>query len=74
MKIPEAESPDAQTYTTYCSLCHGLPHPQRHDFTGWQPMVRLMEKHMHDRDMTPLADEEREAILRYLEKHAKATK
>jgi hypothetical protein len=69
--IPDAGSPEAQTFVNRCSLCHAVPHPARHDYSGWRYLVPLMEKRMAERGVAPLSGEERALILSYLEQHAR---
>ena len=69
--VPDAGSPAAQIYIKRCGICHAVPHPARHSDSGWLLVVPLMEQRMAERGIRPLTDEERSAILRYLQAHAR---
>lgn len=69
--IPDSGSADARLYTERCSACHSLPHPARHTPAQWEHLLGVMERHMADRGMEPLAPGERRRILAYLAAHAR---
>ncbi len=69
--LPDARSSVVQIYTAYCGACHGVPHPGRHRAAEWPIIVQLMEGHMQRRGMEPPQENERQAILRYLQEHAR---
>jgi len=71
MRLPDADSDVARTFVSRCSVCHATPHPARHDFSGWQYLVPVMEQRMSERGITPLTGAERSAILAYLREHAR---
>ena len=69
--LPDAGTPAAQIYSKRCGICHAVPHPARHSYTGWLRLLPLMEQRMAERGIRPLTNEERSAILRYLQAHAR---
>jgi hypothetical protein len=69
--IPDAGSPGAQVFSNRCSACHAVPHPARHDYSGWRYLVPLMEQRMTERGVGSLSGEERTLILAYLKEHAR---
>ena len=69
--IPEASSPEGELFSTRCGMCHSVPHPKRHTFKEWEHIIGVMDKEMKHRKMEPLADDEKTAILRYLERNAR---
>ncbi|MDH3979852.1 MAG: hypothetical protein OEU91_04985 [Gammaproteobacteria bacterium] len=69
--IPDAGSPGAQAFLNRCSICHAVPHPARHVYSGWLSLVPLMEQRMAERGVGPLSGEERSMILAYLKEYAR---
>ncbi len=69
--LPDAGSPAAQTYMAYCGACHSVPHPGRHRSAVWPGIVAMMEQRMRERGMAPPGEPERQAILGYLQAHAR---
>lgn len=69
--LPDADSPAVETYARYCGGCHGLPHPGRHTGAEWAALMDIMQQRMQERGMTPPSAGEREAILGYLQVHAR---
>jgi hypothetical protein len=69
--LPDAKSASARTYASYCMSCHALPHPGRLTAAGWVRIYPVMEKHMLDRGKTLPNEDQRQAILRYLQTHAR---
>ena len=69
--IPAERSPAAQLYISRCGACHAVPHPGRHDYGTWVYLVALMEQRMAERGMSELTGADREAILGYLQDHAR---
>ncbi|MGH7966334.1 MAG: hypothetical protein ACRERD_31665 [Candidatus Binatia bacterium] len=67
--LPEPESPAAQAYQQRCSGCHRLYAPQVLTAEMWTAMVARMEQEFRRRGLPPLAAEERQTILDYLQKH-----
>jgi len=62
---------DAAVFAAHCSVCHALPHPERHDAAGWRILVPVMELRMSQRGLPALSEEEKASILSYLERHAR---
>jgi hypothetical protein len=69
--LPDSNSASARTYASYCMNCHALPHPGRLSASGWTALYPVMEKHMVDRGMALPGEDERRAILSYLQTHAR---
>jgi hypothetical protein len=66
-----ALTPEAQAFAAHCSACHALPHPKRHSYPEWQTLVAVMEQRMLERGMQPLDEQQRGAILAYLEHNSR---
>lgn len=45
-KIPEVNTPRAESFRLACSQCHVLPDPQRHTAAQWPLVVARMQKNM----------------------------
>ncbi len=69
--LPDSKSAAARTYANYCKRCHALPHPGRLSATGWAALYPVMETHMVERNMVLPSDDERQAILSYLQTYAR---
>ncbi len=69
--IPDADLPEAKLYAEKCSSCHALPHPKRLYAGQWRHMLEVMYMRISERNKEPLSDEEQQAILKYLESHAR---
>lgn len=69
--IPNKGSEGANVFANKCGLCHAVPHPKRHTYKNWQPMLALMDEAMQKKGMDPLTDVERQAIDEYLRKNAR---
>ena len=69
--LPDSQSASARTYASYCMNCHALPHPGRLTAAGWAALYPVMEGHMVDRGMVLPSGDERQAILSYLQTHAR---
>jgi len=69
--LPDADSAALETYVQYCGSCHGLAHPGRHRASQWPALVTAMEQRMRERGMPLPSDDERQAILGYLQAHAR---
>ena len=81
-EIPELDSPDGKVFAQRCAACHrqpfgdygvthGVPDPRFRTMEEWQKEVSRMEGLMREKGLPPLTDAEREAINRYLSRHAK---
>lgn len=67
--LPDPESPAAQLYRQRCSVCHRLYSPRILTPEMWSFMVDRMEQEMPRRGLSPLKAEEKQAILKYLQKY-----
>jgi len=72
--IPDLNSQDGRVYAKRCAKCHGVPDPRFRTFREWEPIVSDMTHKIREKGLPPLSMDEREAILRYLERHAKPEK
>lgn len=81
-EIPDLDSPDGRIFAQRCSACHGkpfgshgvthgVPDPRFRTLEEWQKEVARMEGLMREKGLPPLTDSDREAIMRYLSRHAK---
>jgi hypothetical protein len=82
-EIPELDSPDGKVFAQRCAACHrqpfgdqgvthGVPDPRFRTMEEWRKELSRMEELMREKGLPPLTDAEREAIIRYLTRHAKA--
>lgn len=82
-EIPELDSPDGKVFAQRCAACHrqpfgdhgvthGVPDPRFRTMEEWQKELSRMESLMSEKGLPPLTDSEREAINRYLNRHAKS--
>ena len=77
--IPDLDTPDGQIYARRCGACHGVPaigghgvpNPRFRTIAEWQEVLPKMERLIRERELAPLKEPERDAILRYLSRHAK---
>lgn len=81
-EIPDLDGPDGRIFAQRCSACHGkpfgshgithgVPDPRFRTMAEWQEILPRMEQLMREKELAPLTDVEREAINRYLSRHAK---
>lgn len=78
--IPDLDTPDGQVYARRCSACHGVAHVEGHGVPDprfrtveeWLKVLPKMERLMRERGKQPLTEAERDAIVRYLSRHAKS--
>jgi hypothetical protein len=68
--LPEEGSPDEALFRSKCTVCHGWPHPGRHNVHEWNHYLNLMETHMKNRGL-PFESEEKEIIRAYLHRNAR---
>ena len=68
--LPEEGSADVTLFRNKCSVCHGWPHPRRHNVQEWNHYLKLMETHMKNRGL-PFESEEKEIIRAYLHRNAR---
>ncbi|MCP9456691.1 MAG: hypothetical protein NNA18_11370 [Nitrospira sp.] len=80
--IPGLDTPDGRIFAQRCSACHlqpfgdhgvthGVPDPRFRTLEEWKKEVARMEGLMREKGLSPLTDQDREAIFRYLALHAK---
>lgn len=80
--IPGLDTPDGRIFAQRCSACHlqpfgdhgvthGVPDPRFRTLDEWKKEVARMEGFMREKGLPPLTDQDREAIFRYLARHAK---
>lgn len=81
--IPDLDTPDGRVFAQRCAACHlqpfgdhGVTHgvldPRFRTMGEWQQEVSRMVELMREKGLPPLTDPEREAINRYLSRHAKS--
>ncbi|TKB94904.1 MAG: hypothetical protein E8D41_02780 [Nitrospira sp.] len=81
--IPDLDSPDGRVFAQRCGACHGkpfgdhgvthgVPDPRFRTMAEWQKELSKMEGLMREKGLPPLTEPEREAIIRYLTRHAKS--
>jgi hypothetical protein len=78
--IPDLDTPDGRVYAQRCGACHGTPHERGHGvpdprlrtMAEWQTILPKMEQLIRERGLPLLGESEREAITRYLVRHAKS--
>jgi len=79
-EIPDLDTPDGQVYARRCSACHGMAHvgghgvpdPRFRTVEEWLQVLPKMERLIRERGQQPLTEPERDAIVRYLSRHAKS--
>lgn len=80
--IPDLNTPDGRIFAQRCAACHGkpfgdhgvthgVPDPRFRTLTEWENELSRMEELMREKGLPPLTELEREAIIRYLQRHAK---
>ena len=74
--LPDAESPAAKLFVSYCRQCHSPPSPTLHTRAEWQQTIQRMRGHIASQSgpmdtgvLVPSA-EEFEALSQYLGDHA----
>lgn len=68
--LPEAGSRGAALFQEACSQCHELPDPGLHTSGEWPAVVERMRDRMREWGRRVISDEERDAIVGYLGRHA----
>ncbi len=69
---PEAPETTEQTlFRETCSRCHALPHTASHTADEWPLVVERMRQNMETMRRPGISDQERDAIVRYLQEHAR---
>ncbi len=62
--------PGLDLFRQKCSVCHELPAPRAHTASGWDRVVAQMQAIMAVSDVTPLSNQELDAITGYLRERA----
>jgi hypothetical protein len=62
--------PDFQRFSHRCGVCHVTPDPALHTADRWANVVDKMAVTVNSAGLLPLSDDDRAAILRFLEQHA----
>lgn len=81
--IPDLNTPDGLVFAQRCGACHGkpfgdhgvahgVPDPRFRTIVEWKKELSRMEGLMREKGIPPLTDVDREAITRYLSRHAKS--
>ena len=81
--IPDLDTPDGRVFAQRCGSCHGkpfgehgvthgVPDPRFRTMKEWQDVLPTMDRLIHESGLPPLTKPEREAIIRYLSRHAKS--
>jgi hypothetical protein len=77
--IPDLGTPDGRVFAERCGGCHGksfrdhgVPDPRFRTMAEWQEVLPKMDRLIRERELPPLTEPEREAIIRYLTHHAKS--
>jgi hypothetical protein len=65
------DDPDFQRLSHRCGVCHATPDPSLHEEAEWPNIVRRMSGTIDAAGLLPLADADREAILRTLGQHSR---
>jgi len=74
--LPDAESPAAKLFVSYCRQCHSPPSPTLHTRAEWQQTMQRMRGHIAaqsgplDTGVLVPSAEEFEALSQYLDDHA----
>jgi mono/diheme cytochrome c family protein len=69
--IPALQSSEGRVYARRCSGCHGVPDPRLRTMDEWKRLLPDMERRIQERGLPPLTNDERQAIVHYLEQHSK---
>ena len=81
--IPDLNTPDGRVFAQRCGSCHGkpfgdhgvthgVPDPRFRTMEEWQEVLQRMDRLIHESGLPPLTEPKREAIIRYLSRHAKS--
>lgn len=81
--IPDLSTPDGRVFAQRCGACHGksfgnhgmahgVPDPRFRTMAEWKQELSKMEGLMREKGLPSLTEPEREAIIRYLSRHAKS--
>lgn len=69
--VIDPESPGAKVMVKYCSDCHAPPRPASHVADEWPGVVHRMQEARRMKGYSLLSEHETEALVTYLQKHAK---
>lgn len=69
--LTKDQDSSTQVYINACSRCHALPDPAAHISQEWTEVVARMAKNMINQGMEPLAQDQRAAIVKYLQEHSR---
>ncbi|MFZ5876301.1 MAG: hypothetical protein ACOYXU_07815 [Nitrospirota bacterium] len=65
------ETPELTMFRQTCSRCHALPHTASHTANEWPLVVERMRTNMERMGAPGISNQERDAIVGYLQKHAR---
>lgn len=68
----EARSPDFRAFHHRCTSCHETPDPSMHAPAAWDSVVTRMDGWMHSAGVMPMQAEERQEIVRFLQRTSNA--
>lgn len=78
--IPDLDSPDGRVFAQRCKSCHlkfpishAVPDPRLRTMAEWQEVLPKMDRIAREHGIPPMTEDERAAILRYLERHSKSS-
>lgn len=64
-------SPEYRTLVQRCAGCHAVPDPRLHGAGEWSGIVNRMRIYADSAGLLPLTDDQRDAVLRILRRHAR---
>jgi len=81
--IPDLDTPDGRVFAQQCAACHGkrfgshalthgVPDPRLRTMAEWREVLPKMDELRREAGLPPLAEPDREAIIRYLSRQAKS--
>jgi mono/diheme cytochrome c family protein len=81
--IPDLDTADGRVFAQQCAACHGkpfgshavthaVPDPRLRTMAEWREILPKMDERRREAGLPPLAESDREAIFRYLSRHAKS--
>ncbi|MBI3772348.1 MAG: hypothetical protein HY272_06585 [Gammaproteobacteria bacterium] len=71
VKIVDPSSPGAALFVKFCSDCHAPPNVLTHTAAEWPNVVYRMQEERRMRGLHLLNEDERAALLAYLQQYAK---
>lgn len=66
-----ARSPDYPVFLHRCTSCHATPDPGMHEPGQWRGVVRRMDGWREKAGVMPITDDEREAVVRFMDRAAR---